>query len=150
MTHWERNCQFQFINELSFVRPYQFVSNCSAMFATPFSFMSRRTFISLPALFPMIALTRSKEHEYHFHLDHILGTSLDLTVVAGDEHTADRVLAAVLGEVQRLTSVLNTRDPLSEISMLDSQHFPSDDLSAVLSSYAYWERKSEGVITIYP
>jgi FAD:protein FMN transferase len=85
--------------------------------------------------------------EFSFHYDHILGTSLDVWVLAPDADTAGAAERAVLDEVERLRRVFSTFDPSSEISQVNRTRGPapaSDDLLAVLSEYEVWQRRSGG------
>ena len=89
---------------------------------------------------------------HHFTFEHVLGTSLDLDLWAESTASAEGAAFGVLDEVDRLVSVLSTRDPGSEIS-----HFatnpgmqPSADLSAVFASYDTWADRTRGVLSIMP
>ncbi len=85
--------------------------------------------------------------EFTYHHDHVLGTSLDLTVAAATEADADAAEAAVLAEVERLRGVFSTYDPGSELSRLNRATGPvpaSADLLAVLRAYEGWGRDSGG------
>jgi thiamine biosynthesis lipoprotein ApbE len=88
-----------------------------------FSRMTRRSFLSLPAFAPFLNLgsTRnsSEANVHHFAYESVLGTSLDLEVWSSSAAAAERAEQAVLDEIQRLNSILNTRDPASEISLLN-------------------------------
>jgi thiamine biosynthesis lipoprotein ApbE len=85
--------------------------------------------------------------EFEFHHDHILGTSLDLCVRAGDEATAEQAERVVLAEIERLRQVFSTYDPASEISRLNRSREPmavSAELLEVLQAYEQWQRQSGG------
>jgi thiamine biosynthesis lipoprotein len=113
--------------------------------------ITRRLFLSLPAIVPLTALRWSQAGEHHFSYDHVIGTSLDLVVWTPDEGAAQRALAAVLDEVQRLTSILNTRDPDSEISKLGDLDEPaSRDLGEVLTAYDHWSGRTGGILSARP
>ena len=61
--------------------------------------------------------------------------------------------AAVLEEIHRLASILNTRDPHSEISRLERVGRSRSDLSEladVLSAYDYWTERTDGVVSLRP
>ena len=64
-----------------------------------------------PALAQAAARTR-----FNFARDHVLGTSFDLAVDAVRPADAARVEQAVLAEITRLSAILSTYDPDSEIS----------------------------------
>ena len=116
--------------------------------------MNRRSFLKLPALLPLAAYGRELgNEEYRFQYEGVLGTSLDLAVCAPDSGTAERVCGTILEEIDRLASVLDTRDPQSEIMRLeksDGSQKPSFELAEVLAAYNYWERRTGGVFSIHP
>src|SRR5215831_12699464 len=106
------------------------------------SMMDRRSFLMLPALAPLAKFANNPESgQQHFHYDFILGTSMDLVVWTGktrdSQIIAQRIAAGVLGEIERLTSILSTRQPMSEIRRHERSRseVPSADLSTVLDLY---------------
>lgn len=113
--------------------------------------MDRRSFLKLPVLFPLGALNGARLHEHHFQYERIVGTSLDLIVWTARADAATSACTSILGEIERLTSILDTRDPFSEISRLneDRRHVPSRELQDVLDAYEYWERRSGGILSIH-
>lgn len=117
--------------------------------------LTRRTFLLLPALVPAAGFGRSRDHGtglYHFTFEHVLGTSFDLDLWADSPTMADAAAASVFEEVDRLTDVLSTRDPRSEISRLerDPELRPSPDLAAVLAAYDTWTVRTGGALSIRP
>ncbi len=109
--------------------------------------LTRRALFAAPvaALIPSVGARNS---EYSFHHDHMLGTSLDLVLNATSlgERDANAAHAAVFDEIERLSKVLSTYDPASEISRWRAGAC-SQDLSAVLDAYATWQRRSAGAIS---
>src|ERR1700681_2884903 len=99
--------------------------------------ITRRMFLSLPAMVPLAALRGAQPDAHHFSYDHVIGTSLDLVVWTSNAEAAQCAEAAVLEEVHRLTAILNTRDPDSEISRLNESDGPvrSRELAEVLAAY---------------
>jgi len=84
---------------------------------------------------------------FQFHHENILGTSLDLSVAAGDAKQAAAAESAVLGEVERLRRILSSYDPASEISRLNTSAGPvacSQETLDVLGAYDQWQTKSHG------
>jgi thiamine biosynthesis lipoprotein ApbE len=93
------------------------------------------------------AAPKAAPAEFAYHRDHVIGTSLDLCVVAADEAAADAAELAVLDEIERLRMILSTYDPASEVSKLNASREPmavSADLAEVLRAYELWQRKSGG------
>jgi thiamine biosynthesis lipoprotein len=116
--------------------------------------MDRRSFLKLPALFPLTALGSAfLSEEHHFQYEGVIGTSLDLVVWTRNFSLAEAVCQTVLEEIDRLTLILNTRDPASEISLLgnlNDRSGASRELKEVLAAYDYWERRTDGVFSIRP
>jgi thiamine biosynthesis lipoprotein ApbE len=79
---------------------------------------------------------------FSFHHDHVLGTSLDLWLLAPDAAAAERAETVALAEVERLRSVFSLYDPDSELCRLNRANGPvaaSADLRAVLHRYERWQ-----------
>ena len=116
--------------------------------------MTRRSFLKLPALLPLTALGSAfGPPEHHFRYEGVVGTSMDLVVWTPHSRLAERACRIVVQEIDRLASILNTRDPASEISLLENSkdgRKPSHELAEVLNAYDYWERRSNGVFSIHP
>jgi thiamine biosynthesis lipoprotein ApbE len=115
--------------------------------------MNRRDFLKLPTLLPLAGTSpvlRSEPH--HFEYDFVIGTSLDLVIYAPSSRIADGACQTIRGEIDRLRSILDTRDPGSEISLFEheSGRDISHELTQVLDAYDYWERRSDGVFSIRP
>src|SRR5262245_56503244 len=82
--------------------------------------MNRRSFLKLPALLPLTALGSAfLTEEHHFQYECVIGTSLDLAIWTRNSRLAESACDTVLGEIDRLSTILNTRDPNSEISRLN-------------------------------
>jgi thiamine biosynthesis lipoprotein ApbE len=115
--------------------------------------MNRRSFLKLPALFPFTGLDFTlSSREHHFQYERIVGTSLDLTVWTPDSDVAECVCTSVLREINRLTSILDTRDAASEITLFGHSNGrqPSRELKEVFDAYDYWERLTGGIFSIRP
>jgi thiamine biosynthesis lipoprotein len=116
--------------------------------------MNRRSFLKLPTLLPLVdfgSAFRSAPH--HFRYESVIGTSMDLTVCSPSSRVAEGACRTVLEEIDRLRSILDTRDPASEISRLegpDDRRDTSRELTEVLRAYEYWERRTGGVLSIRP
>jgi FAD:protein FMN transferase len=116
--------------------------------------MNRRSFLKLPTLLPLVdfgSAFRSESH--HFRYESVLGTSMDLMVCSPSSRVAEGACRTVLDEIDRLRSILDTRDPASEISRLEGSNDrreTSRELMEVLRAYEYWERRTGGVLSIRP
>jgi thiamine biosynthesis lipoprotein ApbE len=85
--------------------------------------------------------------EFFYHHDHILGTSLDVWLVAPDELAAAAGERAILDEIERLRRIFSTFDPDSEISRLNATAGPvpaSPEMLAVLRAYEVFQQRSHG------
>jgi thiamine biosynthesis lipoprotein ApbE len=85
--------------------------------------------------------------EFYFHHDHVIGTSLDLTVAAPDEASAVACEQAVLAEIERLRRIFSLYDPDSELSRLNRATGPfaaSPELLEVLKAYEVFQQRSYG------
>ncbi len=123
----------------------QEVSLCSSI--------NRRTFLKLPSLLPLVALhSATRDEEHHFQYEGIIGTSMDLVLWTTNSRVAELACQTVMGEIDRLASILNTRDPRSEISRMEVTvgRNPSRDLRQVLDTYNYWQRRTDGIFAIRP
>jgi thiamine biosynthesis lipoprotein len=115
--------------------------------------MNRRSFLKLPTLLPLIdfgSVFQSEPH--HFQYESVIGTSLDLVVCSPSSRVAEGACQTVHDEIDRLASILDTRDPTSEVSLLErsNHHATSPELTEVLNAYDYWERRTGGVLSIRP
>ncbi len=113
---------------------------------------TRRSFLALPAVVKFAALDSAAGLEHRFQYDYVLGTSLDLAIWTPDGVLARRADAAVRDEIRRLASILDTRDPESEICRLPESSRPArgSDLERLLSAYQYWEKRTGGRFSLCP
>jgi thiamine biosynthesis lipoprotein len=85
-----------------------------------------------------------------FHDDHVLGASMDMTVVGADAATAARALAAAHHEIQRLDKVLSGWRADSELARLNVSTGPvavSRDLFAVIEQCESWRQTCQGAFS---
>ncbi|MFO0970028.1 MAG: DUF2271 domain-containing protein [Gemmataceae bacterium] len=85
--------------------------------------------------------------EFYFHHDHILGTSLDVWLIARDETESAAVEDAILTEIERLRRIFSLYDPESELSRLNRTRAPmgvSPEMIEVLRSYERFQACSSG------
>src|SRR5215831_5272507 len=98
--------------------------------------MDRRSFLKLPTLLPFVNLgSACRTEPYHFEFESVIGTSLDLLVCSRSWSAAEGACRRVLEEIDRLRSILDTRDPASEVSRLERSNAgreASSDLREVL------------------
>ncbi|HEY1189554.1 MAG TPA: FAD:protein FMN transferase, partial [Gemmata sp.] len=93
------------------------------------------------------AAEAQRASEFEFHRDHVIGTSLDVCVVAPDEVTAEGVELTVLNEIERLRKIFSTYDATTEISKLNRSREPvpvSREMVEVLKAYEAWQLRSGG------
>src|SRR5215210_5405414 len=85
---------------------------------------------------------------YAFHYEHVLGTSLELQVVAEREETAQRAEAVVLAEVDRLERILSGWSRTSELRRWLATHHVdmpvSPELADVLHASSEWRERTGG------
>ncbi len=87
---------------------------------------------------------------YTYHYENVLGTSLELKVLAGSEAIADRAEVAVLAEIDRETKILSAWDSASEFSQWSrtvGRATPvSPELMEVLGLFDQWRERSGGAL----
>jgi thiamine biosynthesis lipoprotein ApbE len=113
----------------------------------------------LPMLAPLGVLARERSQEQWFHYDHVIGTSMDLVMwlpaTSDSAEIARQGARAALHEIDRLSRILSTYDPGSEIRRFDSEpnssrRGPSRELADVFELYRYWQMRTGGVLSIRP
>ncbi|HEU5255132.1 MAG TPA: DUF2271 domain-containing protein [Vicinamibacterales bacterium] len=114
--------------------------------------MNRRSFLKLTALLPAVDFGwASRLDDHHFAYESVIGTSLDLIVRSPSVRVAEGVSRTIREEIDRLSSILDTRNPTSEISRLESSdddRGASRELTEVLRAYEHWERRTGGLLSI--
>lgn len=87
---------------------------------------------------------------FTFNHENVLGTSLELKVVAGNIAQAQRAEAAALTEIDRQDRILSAWRADSEFSRWAATCFQpvpvSRDLFAVLASFDYWRQQTSGAL----
>ncbi|HEX5107902.1 MAG TPA: DUF2271 domain-containing protein [Vicinamibacterales bacterium] len=113
--------------------------------------ISRRSFLATSACAPLASVTLGRSAEYRFRYDHVIGTSLDATVWSRSPEAAAAAEQSILGEIARLSRVLSTRNPDSEIRAFEaSRRTPSPPLRDVLAAYELWSARTDGALSIQP
>jgi len=85
-----------------------------------------------------------------FRYEGVLGTSLDMLVDTGSPAVARRAVRAALGEIERLSVLLSTRDPGSAISRLRAAGGAqrcAPEIGTLLALYQTWSGRTGGAIS---
>ena len=113
----------------------------------------RRKYLALAAVLlaaATIITVRQQPRPFQFHYDHVMGTSLDLTVVARSESGAHAAAAAVLDRIDRDAKILSGYDAESEFSRWFATRGQavrvSDELYEVLDLFDQWRVRSGGAL----
>jgi thiamine biosynthesis lipoprotein ApbE len=124
-----------------------------------FEKLSRRSFVMLPVLAPLGALARERSEEHWFHYDYIIGTSMDLAMwlpaTSDSAEIARQAARTTLDEINRLSRILSTYDPHSEVCRFEREpnnryQGVSRELAHVFELYRYWQKRTEGVLSMRP
>jgi thiamine biosynthesis lipoprotein len=87
---------------------------------------------------------------YVFHYENVLGTSLELKVIASSPAQSEQAEKAVLAEIDRQAHILSSWDPDSEFSRwfrtLDQPVHVSPELFEVLSLFDEWRDRTHGAL----
>ena len=93
-------------------------------------------------------MTESTPRGYSFHYERVLGTSLELQVVAIDDDSARSAEESVLAEVDRLAEILSGYSATSELARWQEQHGTvasvSPELADVLAAAEEWRMYTGG------
>jgi thiamine biosynthesis lipoprotein ApbE len=105
--------------------------------------------LSLPLATILVATTFGGQ-PFVFHHENVLGTSMELKLVAASPAAADRAEARVLAEIDREAKVLSGYDPTSEFSRwakTRGEAVPvSNDLYTVLSRFDHYRELTGGAL----
>jgi thiamine biosynthesis lipoprotein len=106
----------------------------------------RRMGCSCDAVVHLISMRDGDLEEYVFRHHPMLGTVVEVRVVAGSEAGARRVSDAAITEIARLESVFSAYDTASELSRWKRGDLanPSDEFNAVMAAALEWQRRSDG------
>ncbi len=95
------------------------------------------------------SITR-QEPRYTFHREHILGTSLEIKVLASSDEAAERAEGLAVSEIERLNKILSGYDKDSEFSRwFRTSHVEvpvSPELIQVLGMFDSWREKTGGAL----
>lgn len=87
------------------------------------------------------------QEEFVFCHEHVLGTSLDLWIIAPSEADAESAERSILAQIERLRTIFSLYDPASELSRLNQTREPalaSEEMLDVLALYERWQQASGG------
>jgi thiamine biosynthesis lipoprotein len=92
----------------------------------------------------------ARSHLYDFHYENVLGTSLEIKVVASSAAQSERAEQAVLAEIARQSHILSSWDPGSEFShwfrTMNQPVSVSPELFEVLSLFDMWRDATHGAL----
>jgi len=112
--------------------------------------MKRLTAFASLVLFSLAQTTSAEIHRFHY--ENILGTSLELHIESDDSDAADRLKESALDEITRLSKILSSYDPTSEVSRWQRGELPgkalSNELSSVLTRAEYWRQQTGGAFDV--
>src|SRR6187399_264160 len=112
----------------------------------------RLKYLSVAAL--MVAAAAAYVHyrpqPYRFRYENVLGTSMDMTVVASSQAAANAAAAAVLDRIDRDAKILSGYDPHSEFSRWFATRGEaaavSPELYEVLDLFDRWRDRTGGAL----
>lgn len=88
---------------------------------------------------------------YQFDHENVIGTSLQLKIIASSEQIAEDAEQIALQEIDRLANILSTYDSNSEVSLWmktkDSDVKVSSELFDVLQLFDWWKTRTSGTLT---
>lgn len=106
--------------------------------------------LTLSALAAFAVTTWLHGRTYTSHFENVLGTSMELRVLARSEAAASRASAAVLAEIDREARILSGYDPSSEFSRWfrtrDRAESVSPELFEVLARFDLWRTRTNGAL----
>ena len=117
--------------------------------------MNRYLLSSLGALLAAVILGANTQpgqsgRSYIYHYENVLGTSLELKVIAASEAAAGRAESAALAEIDREAAILSSWDPASEFSRwareVGRPARVSAELLDVLGMFDYWRERTGGAL----
>jgi thiamine biosynthesis lipoprotein ApbE len=93
---------------------------------------------------------RHPARPFKYHYENVLGTSMDVTVIASSNSAANAATAAVLDRIDRDAKILSGYDPSSEFSRwfrtVGTAQPVSPELYDVLSLFDTWRTRSGGAL----
>ncbi|TDW96985.1 DUF2271 domain-containing protein [Dinghuibacter silviterrae] len=110
-----------------------------------------KTLTGLLAAVLLFAFTSPKNPQtFVSHYENVLGTSMELKILASSPEESAKAETAVLQEISRLSGILSGYDPSSEFSRwvatTDKPVHISTDLYDVLSLFDQWRNRTDGAL----
>jgi thiamine biosynthesis lipoprotein ApbE len=98
------------------------------------------------------SLAEEGDARFSFHEVNVLGTSMDLVIIAAGKDSAESARTAVLAEVERLAKALSTYESTAELARLNAAPVGeavkvSPEVREVLKLYESWQERTGGVYT---
>lgn len=98
----------------------------------------------------MVSTVANREHTYLGAYENVLGTSMELKVLATSDKASQEAEAAVLAEIDREARILSGYDPQSEFSRWfrtrDDARSVSPELFDVLDRFDQWRTRTDGAL----
>jgi len=108
------------------------------------------TLLTAAAATAVMSTLQQRAQPYRFRYENVLGTSMDVTVLAASEDRATSATTVVLDRIDRDAKILSGYDPSSEFSRwFKTQNTPvrvSPELYEVLSLFDAWRTRSGGAL----
>ena len=113
-------------------------------------FISAAIFLAIAASFAGVGARLGSAPWRTSHFENVLGTSMELKLLAASQPDADRAEAAAMSEIKRLNGILSGYDPASEFSRWaatrDKAVRVSPELMEVLNLWDLWRTRTGGAL----
>lgn len=113
-------------------------------------FITAATFLAFAALFASVGTQSTTAPWRTAHYENVLGTSMEIGLIASSEAAAHRAEAAAVAEIKRLNGILSGYDPASEFSRWartrDEAVRVSPELMEVLKLWDSWRVRTGGAL----
>jgi FAD:protein FMN transferase len=113
-------------------------------------FISAAVFLALAAAFAGVGSRFQRPPWRASHYENVLGTSMEIKLLAASQADADRAEAAAMAEIKRLNGILSGYDPITEFSRWAGTRNQavsvSSDLMEVLKLWDSWRTRTGGAL----
>src|SRR5271169_757845 len=114
-------------------------------------FITATAFLALAASYATVGMRSSTAPWRTAHYENVLGTSMEIKLIADSDAAEDRAEAAALAEIKRSNSVLSGYDPSSEFSRWartrNQATRVSPELMEVLKLWDSWHTRTGGALS---